>query len=202
MSTESYQPLSWPLVLQMGPVLGRLSESEFFDFCQLNRELRIERTHDGELIIMPPAGSDSGRRNLSLAAQLWIWSQADRTGVCFDSSSGFRLPNGATRSPDAAWIKRERWDALTSEEQEEFAPLAPDFVAELRSKTDSLRVLRAKMREYLDNGVRLGWLVDPKRQQVEVFRPGQRPERIDHPTALRGDPELPGFVLDLRQVWS
>lgn len=202
MSTEPHQPLNWPLVLQMGPVLGRLSESEFFDFCQLNRELRIERSHDGELIIMPPASSDSGRRNLSLAAQLWIWSQRDGTGESFDSSAGFRLPNGATRSPDAAWIKRERWDALTADEQEEFAPLAPDFVAELRSKTDSLRGLRAKMREYIENGVRLAWLIDPTRQRVEVFRPGRQPEPIDHPTQLIADPELPGFVLDLRQVWS
>lgn len=202
MSTESYQPLSWPVVLQMGPVLGRLSESEFFDFCQLNRELRIERTHDGELIIMPPAGSDSGRRNLSMAAQLWIWGQRDGTGVSFDSSAGFRLPNGATRSPDAAWIKRERWDALTVDEREQFAPLAPDFVVELRSKTDSLRGLRGKMREYVENGVRLAWLIDPTRQRIEVFRPGRRPETIDQPTTLTAEPELPGFVLDLQQIWS
>lgn len=190
-----------PIVLHLGP-LRRMTDAEFFRFCQLNPDWRIERTHDGDLIVMPPASSDSGRRNFSLTAQLAAWSRSDGTGVGFDSSAGFRLPNGATRSPDAAWIERGRWLALSDDERQTFAPLTPDFVVELRSKTDSLGVLRAKMREYIDNGARLGWLIDPPARSVEVYRPGQEPVLFDQPATISAAPVLPGFVLDLTEIFE
>lgn len=190
-----------PVVLHLGP-LGCMTDVEFFRFCQLNRDWRIERTHDGDLIVMPPASSDSGRRNFSLTAQLAAWSRNDGTGVGFDSSAGFRLPNGATRSPDASWVKRDRWLALTDDQRQAFATLTPDFVAELRSKTDSLADLRSKMREYIDNGARLGWLVDPMARRVEVYRPGEEPVLMDQPTTISADPILPGFVLDLSEIFD
>lgn len=190
-----------PVVLHLGP-LGRMTDAEFFRFCQLNRDWRIERTHDGDLIVMPPASSDSGRRNFSLTAQQAAWSRSDGTGVGFDSSAGFRLPNGATRSPDAAWIKRDRWLALSDDERQTFAPLTPDFVVELRFKTDSLGVLRAKMRQYIDNGARLGWSIDPPARSVEVYRPGQEPVLFDQPATVSADPVLSGFVLDLAEIFE
>jgi Uma2 family endonuclease len=157
--TTDYNAVKEPIVLHMGPLLSRLTDDEFFDFCQLNRELRIERTSDGDLIILPPTGGKTGRRNVSLATQLENWSVADGTGVTFDSSTGFRLDNGAKRSPDASWVLKSRWDALTDDEQDEFPPLAPDFVVELRSRSDSVEDLKVKMAEYIANGVRLAWLL-------------------------------------------
>jgi len=179
-----------------------MTDADFFRFCQLNRDWRIERTSDGDLIVMPPASSDSGHRNFSLTTQLGVWSRSNGTGLGFDSSAGFRLPNGATRSPDAAWIRRDRWDALSEDEKRAFAPVTPDFVAELRSKTDSLDVLRAKMREYIDNGARLGWLIDPMARRVEDYRPGEEPVLLDQPATIAGDPVLPGFVLDLAEIFQ
>lgn len=190
-----------PVVLHLGP-LSRMTDADFFRFCQLNRDWRIERTSDGDLIVMPPASSDTGHRNFSLTGQLAAWSRTDGTGLGFDSSAGFRLPNGATRSPDAAWIKRDRWDALSDDEKRAFAPLTPDFVVELRSRTDSLDVLRAKMREYIENGARLGWLIDPMARRVEVYRPGDEPVLIDQPATIGADPVLPGFVLDLAGIFQ
>jgi Uma2 family endonuclease len=193
--------LTSPLILVGGPGIADMTRDQFFSFCQLNPDLRIERTAEGDLVIMTPAGADSGRRNMELSMQLAVWSKRDGTGVAFDSSAGFWLPNGAERSPDASWIRRERWDALTAQQQKKFAPLAPDFVAELRSETDRLAQLRAKMQEYADNGVRLGWLVDPVERRVEVYRPGQPPAVLDNPPAVAADPELPGFTLDLAPIW-
>jgi Uma2 family endonuclease len=167
-----------------------------------NRDLQLERTATGELIVMPPTGSDTGYRNLDIAGQLWLWNRQTKLGVAFDSSSGFHLPNGSSRSPDAAWIRQDRWDALSIEQQETFAPICPDFVLELRSKNDSIEKLRAKMREYIDNGARLGWLIDRKNQQVEIYRPGQDVEVLNHPVSLSGENVLPGFVLDLTEIWS
>lgn len=177
-----------------------LSDEQFFQLCQNNRDLRFERSAEGELIIMPPTGSDTGRRNIDLAYQLQAWNRQTKLGVAFDSSAGFKLPNGADRSPDASWVKQERWDALTPEQQEKFAPLCPDFVVELRSPSDSLEKLRAKMKEYIDNGARLGWLINPKNQQVEVYRPNQDVEILQSPKTLSGEDVLPGFVLSLEQI--
>jgi len=149
---------------------------------------------------MTPASSGSGRRNQLLSQRLGVWAEADGRGLTFDSSTGFTLPDGAIRSPDASWVARDRWDALTSEEQEGFAPLCPDFVAELRSASDRLRDLREKMAEYIGQGARLGWLIDPGRHVVEVYRPGRDPETMADPVTLPGEDVLPGFVLDLKDI--
>jgi Uma2 family endonuclease len=177
-----------------------LTQEQFFQLCQDNRDYRFERTASGELIIMPPTGSETGNRNIDLSYQLQGWSRQNNLGLAFDSSSGFTLPNGAERSPDASWVKRERWDALTPEEQSRFAPLCPDFVVELRSRTDSLEKLRAKMQEYINNGTKLGWLIDRKNQRVEIYRPNQDAEIIHNPASLSGEDVLPGFVLDLVSI--
>ncbi len=177
-----------------------LTDEQFWKLCQNNRDYRFERTASGELIIMPPTGSETGNRNIKIAAQLEVWSSQNNLGLAFDSSSGFKLPNGANRSPDASWIRRDRWDALTAEEQQGFAPICPDFVIELRSKSDSLKELQEKMQEYMENGARLGWLIDRKNKRVEIYRQGQDVEIIENPATLSGEDVLPGFVLDLKQI--
>ncbi|MBD1923089.1 Uma2 family endonuclease [Microcoleus sp. FACHB-831] len=177
-----------------------LTQEQFFQLCQDNRDYRFERTASGELIIMPPTGSETGNRNIDLSYQLQGWSRHNNLGLAFDSSSGFTLPNGAERSPDASWVRRERWDALTPEEQSRFAPLCPDFVVELRSRTDSLEKLRTKMQEYINNGTKLGWLIDRKNQRVEIYRPNQDAEIIPNPASLSGEDVLPGFLLDLASI--
>ncbi|HLG14005.1 MAG TPA: Uma2 family endonuclease [Blastocatellia bacterium] len=179
----------------------RVSEEEFYALCRDNPELRIEMTAEGELIIMPPTGSETGRRNSTLTQRVANWAEADGTGLSFDSSTGFILPNGAKRSPDASWIKKERWHALAPEQRERFAPICPDFVVELRSPDDRLPVLQAKMVEYIENGARLGLLLDPIQRSVYVYRPNQQPEQIDNPETISGDPVLPGFVLKLKDIW-
>ena len=191
---------STPLLLHMPPDV-RMSDEQFFEFCRINREMRIERTAGGDLSIMPPTGGRSGQRNAKLTAQLVTWAEADGSGVVFDSSTGFRLPNGADRSPDAAWVPKERLARLTDEEKELFLPLAPDFVAELRSPSDSLRALQAKMREYADTGTRLGWLIDPLDRTVYTYRPGEAVEVVTDAETVSGEPVLPSFVLDLRRLW-
>ncbi len=163
-------------------------------------DLRMELTREGELIIMPPTFPKTGTRNAKLTMRLGMWSESTDSGETFDSSSVFTLPNGAKRSPDACWIAKARWEALPEEEQEGFAPICPDFVAELRSKTDRLSAVQKKMREYMDNGARLGWLIDPKSNRVEVYRPGQDVEVVDGPTSLSGEVVLPGFTLDLKGI--
>ena len=177
-----------------------LTDRLFTRLCSANPELRLERTARRELVIMPPAGAESGGRNVPLTGQLYNWVKATGLGKSFDSSTGFTLPNGAIRSPDASWVTRDRWEALTSEEQKKFAPLCPDFVVELRSETDPLRDIRAKMREYRSQGARLGWLLDPKRKVVEVYRPGRRVAVLQAPATLSGEDVLPGFVLDLKGI--
>lgn len=177
-----------------------LTDEQFFQLCQNNRDLRFERSASGDLIIMPPTGSETGNRNIDLSYQLQGWSRQNNLGLAFDSSTGFKLPNGADRSPDAAWVKKERWDALTTEEKEKFAPLCPDFVVELRSKTDSLSKLQAKMQEYIDNGAKLGWLLDRENQRVEIYRPDRAVEVLSSPQSLSGEDILPGFVLDLKNI--
>ena len=200
MATLLIQPGSVSLTLQL-PTLAQMSSAEFYEFCQANQDLRIERAATGEVIVMPPAFSDTGNRNFNLATQLGAWTEQDGTGVGFDSSAGFTLPNGATRSPDAAWIRLERWQSLTATQQASFAPLCPDFVVELRSASDSLTGLKAKMQEYIANGAQLGWLIDRNAQMVHVYRPGRDPELLHQPETVSGDPELPGFVLRLARVW-
>lgn len=190
-----------PIVLHTNPVL-KMGEEQFFEFCRLNRDLRIERTAEGDLEVMPPTGGETGNRNLKIAVQLGTWAERDSTGVPFDSSTGFRLPNGATRSPDAAWVKRERLVDLTAEQKQKFLPLCPDFAVELRSPTDSLTLLQDKMREYVENDARLGWLIDPSERRVYVYRPGVEVEQLDGASSLSGEPELPRFKLDLRRIWE
>jgi Uma2 family endonuclease len=177
-----------------------LTDDQFFQMCQKNRDYRFERTASGELLIMPPTGSDTGRRNVKITTQLDIWNSQSNLGEVFDSSTGFTLPNGAERSPDASWVKIERWNALTPEQQEKFAPICPDFVVELRSRTDSLKDLQEKMQEYIENGAQLGWLIDPKNKRVEIYRPGKDVEILDNPVSLSGENILPGFVLNLQQI--
>lgn len=178
-----------------------LTDEQFFQLCLDNRDLRFERTATGELIIMPPTGSETGDRNAELTYQLRAWSRQNKLGKSFDSSSGFKLPNGAERSPDASWVKMERWNTLTQAEKERFAPLCPDFVVELMSPSDSIEKTRAKMREYIDNGARLGWLINRQQQQVEIYRPNREVEILASPQTLSGEDILPGFVLDLAEIW-
>ena len=180
----------------------RISPAGFWRLCGVNRDLRLERTAEGVLIVMAPAGSGSGRRNASLTAQLFYWSKADGTGVAFDSSAGFTLPNGAVRAPDTSWIVRARWDELTPARQEKFAPICPDFVAELQSPSDTRSDVQQKMREYQAQGARLGWLIDPERGEAEIYRPGQPVEVLKQPTRLSGEHGLPGIVLDLKGILS
>ncbi|MBD2146574.1 Uma2 family endonuclease [Sphaerospermopsis sp. FACHB-1194] len=189
-----------PMVIKMQPDII-MTDDQFFDFCQLNRDFRIERNQFGDLLIMSPTGSETDERNFNLIVQLGIWTKKDGTGVGFGSSGGFTLPNGAVRSPDAAWIKKERWEAIPTEQRKKFAPICPDFVVELRSETDSLKTLQEKMEEYIENGVKLAWLIDRKQQKVYIYRPIQPVEELDHPQTLNGEDILPGFVLDLREIW-
>ncbi|MEH2083557.1 MAG: Uma2 family endonuclease [Nostoc sp.] len=177
-----------------------LTDEQFFQMCQKNSNYRFERTASGEILIMPPTGSDTGRRNVKITTQLDIWNSQSSLGEVFDSSTGFTLPNGAERSPDASWVKIERWNALTPEQQEKFAPICPDFVVELRSRTDSLKELQEKMQEYIENGTQLGWLIDWKNKRVEIYRAGKDVEVLDNPASLSGENVLPGFVLDLQQI--
>ncbi|VEP18392.1 conserved hypothetical protein [Hyella patelloides LEGE 07179] len=194
MSTDTIN-LDSPLQLAIN-----LTDEQFWQLCQRNRDYRFEANSQGDLIIMPPTGSDTGRRNIKITTQLEIWNSKHKLGIAFDSSTGFTLPNGAKRSPDASWIKLARWNNLTTEEQEKFAPICPDFVVELRSKTDALKPLQEKMQEYLDNGAKLGWLIDRQNQQVEIYRTNQPVEIIKSPSSLSGENILPNFILDLTEI--
>ncbi|WP_337886059.1 Uma2 family endonuclease [Fischerella thermalis] len=188
------------LILNLRPAID-LTDEQFFQLCQNNRDLRLERTANGELIIMPPTGWESGNRNAKLTARLELWTEADGTGLAFDSSTGFKLPNGANRSPDASWVRKERIEALNPDPAK-FLPMAPDFVVELRSASDSLEILQQKMQEYIGCGVRLGWLIDIQNQQVEIYRVGQKVEVLESPLSLSGEDVLPGFVLELKGILS
>ncbi|MDY6785449.1 MAG: Uma2 family endonuclease [Cyanobacteriota bacterium] len=178
-----------------------LTDEQFFQLCQDNRDLKFERSAKGDLIIMPPTGGETGNRNGEITYQVQAWSRQNNLGIAFDSSTGFRLPNGADRSPDAAWVRRERWDALTSEQQTRFVPLCPDFVIELRSKSDTLAQLRRKMAEYRDNGTHLGLAIDRVSRTVEIYRPAQEVEVLNNPTTVGGEDVLPGFVLTMAPIW-
>ena len=196
------QPKS--LFLQLPSELAlQVTSEQFAVLAAANRDLRLERTATGELIVSPPTGGETGKRNAKIVTQLGVWGEAnEQIGEYFDSSTGFELPNGANRSPDASWVQKERWEALTLEQREGFIPLCPDFVVELRSKTDSLKDLREKMQEYIGNGAQLGWLIDPKNKRVEVYRAGQVVEVLENPSILSGEGVLPGFTLRLKRIWA
>ena len=179
----------------------QVTPEQFTALAAANRDLRLERTSQGELIVNPPAGWETGKRNSSLTGQLYKWYEANETlGEVFDSSTGFTLPNGAIRSPDASWVSRERWEALTPEDKTTFPKICPDFVVELRSKSDKLPPLQEKMREYLENGAKLGWLIDPQSSRVEIYQTGKETEILENPTQLSGEPVLPGFILNLTRI--
>lgn len=182
--------------------MGELTDEQFEQIAATNQNLRLERTAKGELVIMPPTGGETGERNLDVEGQLWLWNRQTRLGRAFNSSTGFKLPNGATRSPDASWVTQARWNALTPQQQKKFPPLCPDFVVELLSETDEIEETQAKMQEYLYNGIRLGWLIDPKTQQVEIYRSDRAVEVLQSPPTLSGEDVLPGFVLDLQLIFS
>ncbi|OCQ96780.1 hypothetical protein BCD64_14310 [Nostoc sp. MBR 210] len=188
------------LTINLKPAL-ELTDEQFFQICQANSDLKFERTATGELIIMPPTGGETGNKNARITQQVMNWTDADGTGIAFDSSTCFKLPNGADRSPDAAWIKLERWNALTEEQKEKFPPICPDFVIELLSPSDSLKVAQEKMREYIDNGVRLGLLINRKSRQVEIYRQGKEVEVLESPATVSGEDILNGFVLNLAMIW-
>lgn len=189
------------LTLNLSPVV-QLSDDDFYNLCQANRELKLERTAKGELVVMSPTGGEGGRQEADLMIDLGLWNRQTRLGIAFSSSTGFKLPNGAERSPDAAWVRLDRWEALTPQQRRKFPPLAPDFVIELRSATDELEPLQQKMQEYMDNGVRLGWLINPQDQQVEVYRQGQAKQTLDSPSSISGKDVVPGFILDLSRIFG
>lgn len=190
-----------PLVVHFGRTLD-LTDEQFFEFCRINRDLRIERSADGSIIVMTPAGGRTGARNAKIAMQLGQWAERDGRGVVFDSSTGFRLSNGAVRAPDAAWILRSRLSAVPEELKDRFLPVCPDFVVELRSPTDELAALQAKMEEYRTNGARLGWLIDAESRCIHVYAQDAAPRQVTGATELSGDPVLPGFVLHLVPIWQ
>lgn len=196
-------PLISPAIFKLKLVPGiHFDDDQLYEFCRVNSELRIERTAEGELLIMPPAGSETGMRNAGLTYQLEAWSRGNGSGVAFDSSTGFTLPDGSMLSPDASWITRARWEVIPAEKQRKFAPVCPDFVVELLSPSDNLSLTQKKMETYVANGARLGWLIDPETLSVYVYRPGLPVQRLDHPASISADPELPGFVLELANIWK
>ena len=188
-----------PLVLRFAAL--KMTGDQFLQFCSDNGDLRFELTAKKQLVVMPPAGSETGWRENRFNVRLGIWAERDGTGLDFGPSAGFTLPNGAIRAPDASWVLRPRWDALSEAERMKYAPICPDFVAEVRSPSDSLRDVQDKMAEYMGSGARLGWLLDPRQRRVYVYRPGQVPEVLDEPTSISGDPVLPGFELDPQEIW-
>ena len=180
----------------------KFTDDKFVEIVAANKDLRLELSSQGELSIMSPTGGETGDRNLELGGQVWFWNRQNGLGKAFDSSTGFKLPNGATRSPDVSWIKIETWNALTPEQRKRFLPLCPDFVIELVSESDDLADTQAKMREYIANGLRLGWLINPKNKQVEIYHPNQEIEVLQSPTSLSGEDVLLGFILDLQPIFS
>jgi Uma2 family endonuclease len=190
------------LVVDFTPLATKVSDEEFADLCRLNPELQFERTSEGELVIMSPTGGRTGARNFKLISQLGVWTAKDLSGIAFDSSTVFTLPNTAKRSPDVAWVRNDRWNALSTQEQEQFPPLCPDFVVELGSRTDSLRALKEKMEEYISNGAVLGWLIDPLERRIHVYRADGTPQVLEDPKELSGEPLLRGFVLDVQVLWD
>lgn len=196
-SSKSMTALTQPLKLDLKRV--HLTDEQFYQLCISNQELNIERSAKGMLIIMSPVGGESGNREMNLGGELYLWNKQTHLGKVFSSSTVFKLPGGGDRSPDAAWVELSHWQALSAEQRQKFPPIAPDFIIELRSRTDDLPMLQEKMQEYMDSGVRLGWLFNPQAQQVEIYRQGQLKEVRSLPTQLSGEAVLPGFVLQVEQ---
>ncbi len=190
-----------PLVVRFRPLYA-MTPDEFYQFCALNPDLNVELTEEGEIVFMSPSGAATGIRNAYILSTLWQWANENGQGVVFDSSAGFILPNKAVRAPDASWVRRERWAALTPEQRERFAPLCPDFVVELASPTDRLVDLQAKMDEYVVNGAQLGWLLVPDTRSVFIYRPDESPLHLSDAESVSGDPVLSGFTLDLTPIWK
>lgn len=188
------------VILNLAPTFN-LTEDAFYQLCQTNPDVRFELTAKGELVILSPVGGEGSKREADLTFAVQLWNRQTKLGVVFSPSAGFTLPNGAIRSPDVTWIDQARWDALTPEQRRRFPPIAPDFVIELRSDTDDLTTLQAKMQEYIENGVRLGWLLNPQDQQAEIYQPGQEKAVLRSPIQLSADPVLPGFILSLNELW-
>jgi len=188
-------------IIDLSPI-AQLTPTQFEAICMANPDLKFERTPHGELVIMPPTGGETGNRNIEIAADFVIWNRKTQLGYLFDSSTCFKLPQGGDRSPDVAWVEKSCWESLSTEQQRQFPPLCPDFVLELLSASDRPARLQAKMQEYLDSGLRLGWLLNPGDRQVEIYRPNQPPEILNAPNTLSGDPVLPGFSLNLAWLWA
>lgn len=195
------EPVSFAVNISTIMPQTKMTAEQFYAFCKANPELRIEQTATGEVIVMPPAFSDTGSRNFEISVEVGIWARQDGTGRGFDSSTGFTLTNGAMRSPDASWIKLSRWNALSNEQQSSFAPICPDFVIELRSASDTLSSLQSKMQEYIDNGALLGLLIDRKNRAVHVYRPDHSPEILENPNGVSCAPELSEFTLPMSRIW-
>lgn len=189
-----------PSILKM-PATAGFTADQFYDLCRANPEWKLERTAYGDLVVMAPTGGETGTRNANLLIRLGIWNEQSQLGIVFDSSTGFHLPNGADRSPDVAWVRRDRWDALTPQQREKFPPLAPDFVMELMSPSDNLAEAQAKMQEYRENGVQMGWLFNRTAKLVEIYRPEQPTDVLQQPPQLSGSPVLPNFILSLDGFW-
>jgi Uma2 family endonuclease len=189
------------LTISLDSVIN-LTDEQFYQLCRKNSDIRFERNPQGDLTIMAPEGGDTGMRSASITIDLGMWNRQTKLGVTFGSSTGFKLPNGSDRSPDAAWILKSRWEALTLSQREKFPPICPDFVIELMSPSDSLKVTRAKMQEYQDNGARLGWLINHKDRQVEIYRIGQPAQVLQTPISLSGEDVLPNFTLSLEAIWA
>ncbi len=187
-------------VLQIRPFLA-MDDEQFFKFCQANRDVRIERNKEGEIIIMPPTGWDTGDKNSEINFQLRLWAKKDKHGKVGDSSTGFILPNGATISPDNSWVRKDRIEQFSEKQRQKFLPLCPDFVIELRSASDTLKDGRQKMEDYIENGAQLGWLIDPKNKRVYIYRPNSEVEILKNPETISGEDILQGFELDLTEIW-
>ena len=190
------------VTLSLKPFIDRISETDLEKLCQENPEARLETNPEGQLIIMSPTGSESGKFNISLAAQVWNWNNKTKLGVAFDSSTGFKLSNGAVRSPDVSWVTLAKWNRLSKQQQRKFAPIAPDFVIELMSPTDELSELQNKMKEYMDCGVKLGWLINPDEKQVEIYRQQENPEILTNPRTLSGERILPNLIVNLQDIFE
>jgi Uma2 family endonuclease len=196
------KPREWPadleaMVVRLGPLQRAMTDDEFFEFCGLNRALRIEMTKEGEMIVMVPTGSEGGNRSFNFTVAFGMWALQDGTGIGFDSSTGFKLPNGAKRSPDLSWIQTARWEAIPEEQRKKFAPICPDFVVDIRSETDSLEILKEKMEEYIANGALLGWLIDPLEKNVYLYPPNAPVKVLNPPKTISGEPLLKGLKLNL-----
>lgn len=196
------QSMNQAMTIDLSPFVKRMSDEQFYRFCVANPELRIERKANGEIVIMTPEGGESGGRNATIVAALHAWARQNGEGIAFGSSTGFILPNRATYSPDAAWVRRSRLAGLSRKQKQQFIPLCPDFVVELRSVSDRLHPLQQKMQEYMDNGAQLGWLIDPTDRTVYVYRPGQPAESLQASASISAEPLLPDFVLDLEPIWD